>query len=110
MSRPFFLRPSDTLQQAVDRSGPRGSALKALLIIGLLEAGTDKQQLEADYYEALGGRGLASGVRVALERAWQGAEGERPTLHLLAASLQSASTTEEEEEEADPLMSIGIAV
>lgn len=107
VSSPLFLRPSEALRLAVDRSGPPGPALKALLLIGLLEAGADRQELEADYYEALGGRGLAPNVRSALTRAWTAAEANGSGLVLLADRLQPASIPEEE---TDPFATIGIAV
>lgn len=79
----LFLRPSTALRSAVDASGPPGPALRALILIGLLQSGADPAALEAEYYEAVGGRGLAPRVRQALEQAW-----------MLAPCKQPASTTD----------------
>ena len=58
------------LRGQVDQDADPGPSLKALLVIGLLASGCDRQELEVVYYQALAGR-LAPDVRQALKIVWE---------------------------------------
>lgn len=69
---PLFLRSPD-LRGQVEQDADPGPSLKALLVIGLLISGRERQELEAVYYQALAGR-LAPDVRQALKIGWESGE------------------------------------
>ncbi len=97
---PLFLR-CPQLRRQVEQDADPGPSQKALILIGLLASGRDRQELEAVYYQALAGR-LAPDVRQALLNAWQAGQSSQSDAHdavastMLAPCLQPASTTPRE--------------
>lgn len=104
MKTHFGFRASENLHEAISLAGDPSAAARALIIIGLAECGYDVSALAGDVVLLKIDPGVQQKLLSVLHKRVTDVQQPFNTPHLIPRHK------EEEEEEADPLMSIGIAV